>query len=678
MTPPSTPLLRNLAAGFLLTSLLALPITAQVPFDGGEQINTWTTGNQSSVDVARGSDGGFFVVWDSPTSDGTDSDGHSVRGRVFDADGLPLGDDFQINTYTSHDQEHPAVAAAPNGDFLVVWQSGDPNTLFTDRTISAQRYASDGTPQAGEFQVRLVTDTYLDYPVVVSQPDVAFHSNGDFMVVWEHRSTTTIVLPDVTTSIEGRGFSADGTPQGDAVSLASALCNHLLEPCNRVLQPAVVDDPAGHFAVVWSEKTYIDFVEEFRLRLQRVNVGAHPVGDLFRVSTFNGFNLDHPAIARSGSEMMVVWESDNVDDPDTDSTTIRGRRLGADGSPLGPEFQVNVLSAQSQRHPSVSADASLLASFAVAWQDGEGNNDDIFVRRFGHGGEPFGGFENLTEGVNDSTRQGAPALAPGFAAWISDTSQGSDTSLGSVHGRRLSPPADLDLRGWWQGDGAAPGTTAADSSGNGNDGMLLGGATFDEGPFAGALLFDGVNDNVNVPHDASLDFGQGNFAFSFWIQTLSAEAGILSLETVPQTAGFTVYLDDGFPAVRIDSASESTQLVCNQVDISDGAVHHVVVSGRRVSAGPSTGLHLDIYVDGLSRCGAFDALNTGSSDNGSSLRLGADLDHAFLAGTLDSVRIYGRALDAAEVEGLYRSFSGLLFADGFESGGVGQWSAGTP
>lgn len=658
--------------------LLAPIALAQVPFDGGAQLNTWTTGDPQVVDVARGPDGGFFVVWDSPTSDGTDTDGHSIRGRVFGADGIPLGDDFQINTYTTHDQESPAVAAAPGGDFLVVWQSGDPNVLFTDRTISAQRYASDGTPQAGEFQVRLVTDTYLEYPVLVRQPDVAFRDNGDFMVVWEHQSTTTIVLPDLTSRIEGRGFMADGTPQGDALSVASAFCNHLLEPCNRVLQPAVVDGPTGDFAVVWKEQTYEDFVQEYRLRLQRVDAAASLTGDLFRLSSFNSADIDHPSIARGGSEMMVVWESQNVGGTDGDGTTIRGRMVAADGSPLHDEFQVNVLPGQNQSHPSVAADPSPLAEFAVVWQDGDGDDANIFVRRFGHDGEPFVGFEELNESVNDISRQGTPALAPGFAAWVSSTSLGDDTASDSVQGRRLSPPADLELRGWWQGDDVAPGATAVDSSGNGNDGMLLGGATFGEGPFAGALLFDGTDDNVNVPHDPSLEFGQGNFAFSFWLQTLSDEAGILSMETVPQTSGFTLYLDGGFPAVRIDSPSESTQLVCNQVNLSDGAVHHVAISGRRLLQGPSTGLHLDFYVDGARQCGAFDALNTGSMDNGSSLRLGVDLDHIPLGGTLDSVRVYGRALEAAEVEGLYRSFGGLLFADGFESGDVAQWSAGTP
>ena len=38
---------------------------------------------------------------------------------------VPLGDDFQINTYTTGGQGGPAVALADNGEFVVVWGSAD-------------------------------------------------------------------------------------------------------------------------------------------------------------------------------------------------------------------------------------------------------------------------------------------------------------------------------------------------------------------------------------------------------------------------------------------------------------------------------------------------------------------------------------------------------------------------
>ncbi|MFO7969751.1 MAG: LamG-like jellyroll fold domain-containing protein, partial [Candidatus Izemoplasmatales bacterium] len=48
------------------------------------------------------------------------------------------------------------------------------------------------------------------------------------------------------------------------------------------------------------------------------------------------------------------------------------------------------------------------------------------------------------------------------------------------------------------------GTTWNDLSGNGNDGVLVNGPTFDSGNNV-SLVFDGVNDYINIPYDASFN-----------------------------------------------------------------------------------------------------------------------------------------------------------------------------
>ena len=53
--------------------------------------------------------------------------------------------------------------------------------------------------------------------------------------------------------------------------------------------------------------------------------------------------------------------------------------------------------------------------------------------------------------------------------------------------------------GWWRFDDGA-GTTAADSSGNGNDGTLSGDPQRVAGKVSGALQFNGVDDFVDIPH----------------------------------------------------------------------------------------------------------------------------------------------------------------------------------
>jgi hypothetical protein len=40
---------------------------------------------------------------------------------VLDAQALPTGSEFQVNSYTRFNQMYPVVAAGGGGDFVVVW-----------------------------------------------------------------------------------------------------------------------------------------------------------------------------------------------------------------------------------------------------------------------------------------------------------------------------------------------------------------------------------------------------------------------------------------------------------------------------------------------------------------------------------------------------------------------------
>ena len=82
--------------------------------------------------------------------------------------------------------------------------------------------------------------------------------------------------------------------------------------------------------------------------------------------------------------------------------------------------------------------------------------------------------------------------------------------------------ADKAVGLWLFDDGG--GDTAKDSSGNGNDGTLVGGPEWVDGKFGGALKFGGES-LVDCGNDPSLDFvGSTNFSLSAWIKPLSAQA----------------------------------------------------------------------------------------------------------------------------------------------------------
>ncbi len=144
---------------------------------GGEfQVNTYTTDDQRSAWVSVGPDGGFVVVWQSDGSSGSDTDSSSIQGQRYAADGSALGGEFQVNSYTTGFQSTPSVSAGPDGGFVVVWNSLGSSGSDTDSlSIQGQRYAADGSALGGEFQVNSYTTNAQTGPSVSVGPTDGDH-----------------------------------------------------------------------------------------------------------------------------------------------------------------------------------------------------------------------------------------------------------------------------------------------------------------------------------------------------------------------------------------------------------------------------------------------------------------------------------------------------------------------
>lgn len=84
------------------------------------QANTYTVLNQRKPSVSALNNGGFVVTWESDSQDGS---GYGVYGQVFNSGGSMVGSEFQVNSYTSSTQGIPSVIGLNNGGFVIVWQS---------------------------------------------------------------------------------------------------------------------------------------------------------------------------------------------------------------------------------------------------------------------------------------------------------------------------------------------------------------------------------------------------------------------------------------------------------------------------------------------------------------------------------------------------------------------------
>jgi hypothetical protein len=200
-----------------------------VPIGSEFVVNTYTTGNQTFGDVAAGASGDFVVGWSE-----NDESGLGVMAQRFDAAGTRQGGNFRVNTTTTGAQAVPGVAVAPDGSFVIAFLS----THTTGADVYAQRYAASGAPIGGEFQVNSYTTGVQGYQ------HLSMDSAGNFVVDWIDYGGSD----GSSAGVRARRFRADGTARG-----ADFLVNTYTTGLQIVHKAAahVPSDAAGNFVVTW-------------------------------------------------------------------------------------------------------------------------------------------------------------------------------------------------------------------------------------------------------------------------------------------------------------------------------------------------------------------------------------------------------------------------------------------
>jgi hypothetical protein len=220
-------------------------------------------------------------------------------------------------------------------------------------------------------------------------------------------------------------------------------------------------------------------------------------------------------------------------------------------------------------------------------------------------------------------------------------------AIATDHGR----DADPDFVGWWKLDETS-GTVASDSSGRNFRGVLRNGPTWIEGIDGGALEFDGRNDYVAIANVYYGRIANPQVTVALWVRTESEDDQILlsfdrseywRLEingavAEPGRIGWSLMTDAG----QADLAG--------QTRIDDGQWHHVASVFDR----GAVSIYIDGKLDASKRHGT--TFGTGNPRFGffgvGSEATNFDGDKGpenYLKGALDDVRLYTRALSAAEI-----------------------------
>lgn len=211
-------------------------------------------------------------------------------------------------------------------------------------------------------------------------------------------------------------------------------------------------------------------------------------------------------------------------------------------------------------------------------------------------------------------------------------------------GQTLVDPLSLGLLAHWKLDDGS-GNKALDSVGS-HDGDLKNGPVWGSGQLNGALNFDGVNDFVEVAHDAALSL-TGDFTFSAWIKPTSL-------------SGFNVILAKGLSSSNMNYYF-ATNNATFRLEYSVGPVTPFKASSGSLSLLTHTWQHAAVSYDSVAKQVAFylNGAEVGrvaasatlplANNNALTLGHGPYGSSEDWPGGLDDIRIYGRVLNGAEI-----------------------------
>lgn len=243
----------------------------------------------------------------------------------------------------------------------------------------------------------------------------------------------------------------------------------------------------------------------------------------------------------------------------------------------------------------------------------------------------------------------------------------------------------LGLIGWWTFDGKDMSVNVKDVSGNGNNGNLIGqtATTTVQGKVGQALKFDGVDDSVTVGNISGAD-GIGAITMGGWIKIATSSSpnpAIITKDWYGTQDQYQLYSGTFYGRWTIVLFNESAQ--SGIVESGNSTVRYD--TWQHVMA-TYDGAYVRLYLDGV-QVGTPAALTGNVRDQNAAVCLGSTADSATtcnyagnfkLNGALDDVRLYNRALSAAEVKQLYNQGAGVKqtasVANVAGSGLVGWWT----
>ena len=348
------------------------------------RVNSYTTGAQETPTTVGLAGGGWVTVFNSMNQDGSIN---GVFSQAYNAAGVAVGGQQQVNTNTQSAQEDMSVAALADGTYVVVWSdsTGDADGSIG---VNMRHYSAFGVP--------LSPETHVNSTAIGQQyaPEVAALPSGGWVVTWAAYSQTFYTDPSdgsqaliTDQRIYQQVYNAAGVKVGGETMLGSPYPVPYVWPGNPQFQddPEITSLADGGWVVTW--KNHDPYASSFSIQSQAFDADGTPKGGFVTVSDELGapFLETKPHIVGlAGGGWVTVWAASGGG-----NYKIAGQMFDANGVKVGGEFNASDISAGSKTFPQIIALAN--GGFVVGWQ-GVGGSDTsgagLYVRSYGADGTP--------------------------------------------------------------------------------------------------------------------------------------------------------------------------------------------------------------------------------------------------------------------------------------------------
>ena len=207
--------------------------------------------------------------------------------------------------------------------------------------------------------------------------------------------------------------------------------------------------------------------------------------------------------------------------------------------------------------------------------------------------------------------------------------------------------------------------TPNDSTGNGNNGTLVNGATYGTGIINNAFSLDGVNDYVDLGNNFNFNVNN-TFSFNFWIDRTTGSAYSTLFSKIDSSLkGYSIRLDNNINGKIQFQMSDNLTNISSYITTNQLAnlnTHMITISYD----GLNTSASCVIYVDGALVASSRSITGTGASliTNINTAKIGVNSFSGgvhYYKGILDEISIYNRVITPTEVTELYNSGSALQY-----------------